>query len=119
MTQETLDFLVVKTNELIQSSTCSEEAKLMAKKWLESMDTPLQDQTTIEYINELEEDIVTIDGLIAFSSSKSGKENFGEELASNILNHALEIKEKGAQYCDCPACTIVLEILEKKEEILK
>ena len=30
----------------------------------------------------------------------------GEEVAAGMLAHALEIKEKGAKYCDCAACTL-------------
>ena len=32
---------------------------------------------------------------------------------------AKEIKQQGALYCDCPACTAAAYILEKKDELLK
>ncbi len=41
-----------------------------------------------------------------------------EEAAKGIAAHAMEIKEKGALYCDCPACAAVEAILKKKELLL-
>ena len=60
-----------------------------------------------------------IDTLIGFAQSEKGRSYFGEETAAQIAAHALEIKTAGAKYCDCSACAIVAEILEKKAEILK
>lgn len=37
----------------------------------------------------------------------------GEEVAAGMLAHAQEIKEKGAKYCDCAACTAAHELLAK------
>lgn len=37
----------------------------------------------------------------------------GEEVAAGMLAHALEIKEQGAKYCDCAACTATHELLAK------
>ena len=68
-------------------------------------------------IAELEADIVTIDGLIAFAGSEMGAQVFGAEKAKEVLAHAKEIKEAGAKYCDCPACAACQAILEKKDEL--
>ena len=57
-----------------------------------------------------------IDTLISFAQSEEGKTCFGEDTATGIAAHAKEIKAAGAKYCDCPACAIVAEILEKKAE---
>lgn len=59
-----------------------------------------------------------IDNLIAFAGSEAGAGYFGAELSKNITAHAEEIKLAGAEYCDCPACAAVAEILARKKELL-
>ena len=46
-----------------------------------------------------------------FAGSDAGKALFGEERAAAILAHAKDIKEKGARFCDCPACSACAEII--------
>ena len=60
-----------------------------------------------------------IDQLIAFAGSEKGKEYFGADTAAGIEAHAKEIKAAGGEYCDCPACLIVKDILDQKDEMLK
>ena len=74
-------------------------------------------EQTRALIAELEQDIVTVDGLIAFAGSEAGAKVFGEEMAGKVKAHGEELKEAGAKYCDCPACAAVAAILEKKEEM--
>lgn len=72
-----------------------------------------------EFIAEMEEDIIPIDGLIAFAESDAGAKVFGgAEKAKGVAEHGREIKAAGAKYCDCPACAAVEAILSKKEELL-
>ena len=67
----------------------------------------------------MEEDIIPIDGLIAFAESDAGAKVFGgPEKAKGAAEHGREIKAAGAKYCDCPACAAVEAILSKKEELL-
>lgn len=119
MNKELLDYVTLKTHELMNAFSCSEEAKQAAQSWLDAIGTDKEKEETKKYLQELEEDIVTIDGLISFAGSSAGVEHFGEEAANNIVLHAKEIKANGAKYCDCPACVAALAILEKKDEILK
>lgn len=51
----------------------------------------------------------------SFAGSEAGAGYFGAELAKNITAHAEEIKLAGAEYCDCPACAAVAEILARKK----
>ncbi len=118
MDKQTLDFVVEKTNELIAAPSCSDEAREAAQAWLDAVGTASETEQTKLYIAELEDDIVTVDGLIAFAGSEAGISHFGADTAKNIEEHAKEIKANGAKYCDCPACTAVAAILEKKEAIL-
>lgn len=118
MKKEVLDFVAEKTKELIDAPTCSQEAREAAKAWLDAVGTDKEQEETQKYIAELEEDIVTVDGLIAFAESEAGAGVFGEK-APEVAAHGREIKAAGAKYCDCPACAAVEAILSKKEEMLQ
>lgn len=118
MGKDVLNFVVEKSHELIDAPTCSREAREAAQVWLDAVGTDREAEETKKYIAELEEDIVTVDGLIAFAESEGGAQVFGAE-APNVAAHAKEIKAAGAKYCDCPACVAVEAILAKKEELLK
>ena len=85
---------------------------------LECLGTEREKEETAAYLAELEEDIVTVDGLISFAESEAGANVFGAEHAKEVAAHAREIKATGALYCDCPACAAVEAILEKKELLL-
>ncbi len=119
MTKETLEFVIAKTKELMAASTCSKEAKDAAQAWLDAVGTAGEAEETKKYIAELEADIVTIDGLIAFAGSDAGKRVFGADKASNVVEQAKKAKANGAAYCFCPACQAVEAILSKKAEMVK
>ena len=102
MKKEVLDFVTEKTKELIDAPTCSQEAREAAKAWLDAVGTDKEQEETKKYIAELEEDIVTVDGLIAFAESEAGAGVFGEK-APEAAAHGREIKAAGAKYCACPA----------------
>ena len=119
MKQELMDAITEKTKELMNSVTCSAEARAAAQTWLDAVGTQRIEEVTQAYMKELEEDIVTIQDLIALAESNQGKQIFGEEKAVQVAEHAKEIKQQGALYCDCPACIAAAYILEKKDELLK
>ncbi|CDC85495.1 putative uncharacterized protein [Erysipelotrichaceae bacterium CAG:64] len=118
MKQELMNAITEKTKELMNSVTCSAEARAAAQTWLDAVGTQRIEEVTQAYMKELEEDIVTIQDLIALAESNQGKQIFGEEKAVQVAEHAKEIKQQGALYCDCPACTAAAYILEKKDELL-
>lgn len=119
MKKEVLEYVTEKTKELISAPSCCQEARDAAKNWLDAVGTDKEEEATKSYLAELEEDIIPIDGLIAFFSSEAAVQHFGAEKASSIAAHGRELKAAGAKYCDCPACAAVGAILEKKEELLK
>lgn len=119
MDKEVLNFVVGKTGELINSSSCCDEAKEVAQVWLDSIGTEKEAEETKKYIKELEEDLVPIDGMIEFAESDHAVKIFGEETAKNIAVRAKEIKATGGKYCFCDACAAAEAILDKKDEILK
>lgn len=103
MKQELMDAITEKTKELMNSVTCCAEARAAAQTWLDAVGTQRIEEVTQAYMKELEEDIVTIQDLIALAESNQGKQIFGEEKAVQVAEHAKEIKQQGALYCDCPA----------------
>lgn len=115
MDKKVLDYVVEKTHELMDASSCSAEARNAAQSWLDAVGTENEASETKKFIEELEADIMPIDGLIAFAESDHGVQVFGADAAKNIAAHANEIKSAGAKYCDCPACAAAEAILEKKE----
>ena len=118
MDNHILQMMIGKTHELMDASTCSAEAKAAAQKWLDAVGTDAEKAETKAFIEELEADIMPIDNLIGFAQSEQGAAYFGADTAAGIAAHALEIKAAGARYCDCPACAIVAQILEKKDALL-
>ena len=118
MKKDVLDYVVAKTHELMNASSCSAEAKAAAQKWLDAAGTEHEAEATQAYLAELEADIMPIDQLIAFSGSEAGVACFGADTAKQIYSHAVEIKAAGAVYCECPACAAAAAILSKKGEML-
>ena len=119
MGKEVLSYVVEKTHELIDAPTCNSETKAAAKAWLDAVGTENEAAETKKYIDELEADIMPIDGLIGFAESDAGSQVFGADKAKDVAAHAKEIKAAGAKFCDCPACAAVEAILNKKEDLLK
>lgn len=118
MNQDGKDYVAQKAKELLSARSSCPEAKAAAQNWLDAMGTDREAEQTRNLIAELEMDIMSIDGLIAFTESATGVRIFGEERIKKMEAHARELKEAGAKYCDCPACTAVAAILEKKDELL-
>ncbi len=118
MGQNGKDYVIQKVKELINAPSCCADAKEAAQNWLDAIGTEKEAEQAKNMIAELEMDIVTVDDLIAFAGSDAGAKVFGEEKAKEVAAHGKELKASGAKYCDCPACSAVEAILEKKAEIL-
>lgn len=110
--------VIEKVKELIDAPSCCAEAKAAAQNWLDAIGTDEEAVLAEKLIAELEQDIMPIDGLLAFSGSEKAAQVFGAEMAAQVHAHAKELKDAGAAYCDCPACAAVAAILEKKDAIL-
>ena len=97
--------LAEKTRELIAVEWARPELKAAAQAWLDTLDDGNANAEPAKaYVKALEQSIATVD-----------------ELANipQFAEHAAELKAKGAQFCDCAACTLVAEILSKKEYLAK
>ena len=110
--------LKAKTEQLL-AGHCTAELKAAGQKWLDTYaDGEANTAATKEYIAALMQGVATIDELIAFLNSDKAKEIFGEGQAA-ALAKAEARKAAGEQFCDCPACTLALEILAQKEYLNK
>lgn len=107
------------TEDLLAAPSACKEIKDAAQNYLNAVGTEKESEVAKSYVDELEADIMPIDGLIAFAESDMGAKVFGEEGAKNILIHAKDRKAAGEKYCDCPACAACEALLNKKSEILK
>ena len=107
------------TEDLLAAPSACKEIKDATQNYLNALGTEKESEVAKAYVDELEADIMPIDGLIAFAESDMGAKVFGEEGAKNILIHAKERKAAGEKYCDCPACAACEALLNKKSEILK
>lgn len=99
-----------KVQEMIAAPSCCAELREAGQAWLNAVGTDQEAAATAALLAEIEEDVGSIDGLIAFAGSEMGVKVFGEEGAANMLAHAKEVKANGGLYCDCAACTAALEV---------
>ena len=119
MNKVDLEMLKLKAEELIAVPHCYGELKEVGKQWLDSIGTENEKDAAKAFITELEEDVLPIDALIAFTQTKEAIEKFGKEAADNMLEGAKVAKEKGEKYCTCAACKAGGFILDLKDFLLK
>ena len=97
--------LIAKTEQLIAVEWARPELKAAAQKWLDTKDDGKANQAaTKEYVAALMASIATVDELAAMPQ---------------FAAHAAELKAKGEKFCDCDACKLVAEILDKKDYLAK
>ena len=113
------DRLADLTKQLIAVPHTYQPLKDAAQKWLDTMeDGKANAEATREYVKLLEESVMTVEGIVAFTSSPKAAEVFGDKLPQ-FQAHAKELQASGAKYCDCDACKLCLEILKDKEYLSK
>ncbi len=113
------DDLKAKVEGLLSAPGCCPELKQAARDWLGTYDdTNANQAASAALIKELEEDILPVDDCISFLGTPEAKHIFGEKL-DEIIEHEKRIKAEGAVHCDCPACSLASEILEKKDYLNK
>lgn len=109
----------IERTKVLLSNWCCDELKEAAQAWLDSIGTDKEKETGERYFAELQDSIVTVNGMLAFLPTDEAKAKFGEETANKFYEHAKDLKAQGVANCDCPACTAASAVLELKEEILK
>ena len=109
--------LVQTAKQLIASPSCCPELKTVTQRWLNSIGTPEEKAFAHDLVQELMEDVNTLDNTIQFFESEQAVQMFGAEQANAMAAHAREMQASGAKWCDCPACTAGV-ILWKNAESL-
>ena len=104
--------------KLLKANSLCPEGREAVQAYLEAYGTANEKGKAEALLQELEEDITSIDDLIAFAGSEHGRQIFGEEKAAAILKAAKEAKEKGEETCLCEACQIAKVILANKTALL-
>jgi hypothetical protein len=114
MDKELLDYTATKVDEMLAAPSASADTKKAAQAWKDAVaggsDT---DVATSALLNAISKHQTTIDDLINFIGSDTGKQIFGEEKADQMLAHSQARKEAGARFCDCAACKPCHELLHK------
>lgn len=109
----------IERTKVLLSNWCCDELREAAQAWIDSIGTDKEKEVGKKYVLELQDSIVTVDGMLAFLPTDEAKTKFGEETANEFYEHAKELKTQGVVNCDCPACTAASAVLELKDEILK
>lgn len=109
----------IERTKALLSGWCCDELKEAAQNWLDSIGTDKEKEAGKKYVLELQDSIVTVDGMLAFLPTDEAKAKFGEETANEVYEHAKELKAQDIANCDCPACTAASAVLELKDKILK
>ena len=114
----TIKDAVAKAEELKNAPSCCAPLKEKTQAWIDAIDKDNEHDAAVAFLKEVEEDILPIDSLIAFAESDAAVKKLGAEVAKNLATHSREVKANGGKYCDCPACTCALAILNMKDVIL-
>lgn len=102
---------------LLDAPTSNETVKEFAQSWINAEGTPKQEELTKQLVSVAEQNIALIDEVIDYARSERAIQSLGEEGAANLLQHAKDIKAKGAEFCDCPGCTACKHVIDLKAEI--
>ena len=104
--------------DMISNPPCCPELKEAGQKWLDAIGTEGERAAAEALIEELKQDVNTIDDTIGFFSSDFAKEHIGAEGIEKMLKEVLAAKEKGEKWCTCPACQRGAKILEAAKVLL-
>jgi hypothetical protein len=109
--------VVVKVKELIAAPSCYSELKTIAQEYLAAVGTANEKAAGKKLVAELEEDVETIDEVMAFLNSEKAIEILGKETAAAMLEQGKKVKASGGKYCFCPACVAGKALLDIKDEM--
>ena len=98
--------------EMIAAASCCEDLRIAGRRWLDAMGTDDEPAAAKALQQEIREDIAPIEHVIEFFESPQAKQIFGAEQAKAMAEHAHAVKAAGGKWCDCPACTAGLKILD-------
>ena len=114
----TREALKQEVERFLEAYSLCPEGKAAAQAYLEAFGTEHEQEKAKALIQEIKEDITSIDDLIALAESEAGKAIFVEEGAKNTAAAAKEAKAKGEDTCICPACQSGKILLANEREII-
>ena len=109
--------VIERIRKLADAPMTYEGLKEKAEEFLRAVDTDQEKQRFRALVEELKNDMLTIDQLISFTDSPDGIAAFGEKKASGLTAAAKKAKEQGETTCICPACQAGKEILANQAGI--
>lgn len=83
----------IERTKVLLSNWCCDELKEAAQTWLDSIGTDKQKEAGERYVAELQDSIVTVDGMLAFLPTDEAKAKFGEEIANKFYECAKKLKD--------------------------
>ena len=102
-----------KSTKLISAYSVCAPIKAAAEAYVKSQNK----DTAAALVKALEDDVCSVDELIALCESEQGKKFFGAEKAASMAEAARKSKAEGGKYCLCPACQAGAFIYEHKESL--
>ena len=81
--------------EMIAAPSCCQELKAAGQNYLNALGTDAEKAAAAALLQEIREDVCTLDQTIPFFESELGAQIFGAERAEAMAAHAREIKEQG------------------------
>jgi len=105
-------------NILLNAGPSCKEIKEAAQNWLNAIGTDKEKEMAKALIAEAEEDVVSIEDMIAFFESERAAGWFGKEKAQAEAEAGKKAKTAGAKYCTCDACAACCALIEMKEALL-
>ena len=118
MTLENRNFVTDKVKAILEAPSCCAELKEIGMEWLQAVGSDHEDAATKSLIHELEEDVCTIDDVLAFFESPAAASVFGAEGAKGMAEQARAHKAAGGTHCFCGACSNGKAILDIKDQLL-
>ncbi len=103
--------------DMIAAPSCCPELKAAGQEWLDAADAVAEKAAAAALLQEIREDVLLIEHVIAFVESPQGAQMFGAERAKAIAKHAHEVKARGEKWCDCPACAAGLKVLDNASRL--
>lgn len=114
MDDELFEYVSAKVAEIAAAPSASADTRKACKDFADAIATGADRQeATDKFADAITVKQTTVDDLIAFAGSETGKQVFGEQGAAATVAHTQERKAAGARWCDCAACRPCHELLTK------
>lgn len=107
--------LTNQVKRMIASQTCCEELREAGKKFLAAEAAAAA--AAKKLLDELKEDVCSIDSLIDLTATAQGEQIFGKEQCQQMHVGAVTAKNMGIHYCLCDACTHGGRILDDQSAL--